>query len=300
LNCLVHFRGIEELDMTIDIEHLETWIGRTEEKSDTVTPAQLAGLSATLDHADPYPEAGTAVPPAGHWLFFLPQAPQSEIGPDGHPHRGGFLPPVDLPRRMWAGGRIEFFGPLRVGDVIKRISTIKDVTHRTGQTGELVFVIVQHEVFGPDGLSIREEHDIVYRGEPDPEAPPPQIKPAPQDGQWVRSINPDPVLLFRYSALTFNGHRIHYDLKYVTEEEGYPGLIVHGPLMATMLIDLAVRENPTRVLEKFSYRAVSPVFDTAPFTVNGKPGGDGNTAELWIANAHGTLAMKADATFAVI
>jgi len=283
--------------VSINIDHLRQWIGRSEERLDTVTAAQLAGLSATLDHDAPYPVTGTPLPPAGHWLYFLSRTRQSGLGADGHGYRGEFLPPVELPRRMWAGGRIEFFNAIRVGDAIKRVSTIKDVSHRQGKTGDLVFVIVQHEIFGPDGLSVREDHDIVYRGEADPGAPVPKPKPVPDDGQWVREINPDPVLLFRYSSLTFNGHRIHYDLKYVTEAEGYPGLIVHGPLMATLLMDLAVCEYPGRTLRKFSYRAVSPVFDTGIFTVNGKPGGTVNSAELWIANEDGALAMKADAEF---
>jgi len=283
--------------VSIDIDHLRQWIGRSEERVDTATAAQLAGLSATLDHDDPYPVAGVPIPPAGHWLYFLSRTRQSGLGADGHGHRGEFLPPVELPRRMWAGGRIEFFNAIHVGDAIKRISTIKNVSHRQGKTGDLVFVVVRHEIFGPDGLSVREEHDIVYRGEADPGAPAPKPQPVSDDGQWVREIRPDPILLFRYSALTFNGHRIHYDLKYATEEEGYPGLIVHGPLMATLLMDLAMREYPDRALRKFSYRAVSPVFDTGAFTVNGKPGGSVNSAELWIANEDGALAMKADAEF---
>jgi len=286
--------------MSIDINHLCQWTGRSEKRLDTATAAELAGLSATLDHDDPYPDTGAPVPPAGHWLYFLSRTRQSNIGLDGHGYRGEFLPPVELPRRMWAGGRIEFFDALRVGDAIKRISTIKDVSHRQGKTGDLVFVIVQHEIFGPNGLSVREDHDIVYRAEADLGAPQPDPKPAPDGAQWVRHINPDPVMLFRYSALTFNGHRIHYDLKYATEQEGYPGLIVHGPLMATLLLDMAARENPDRMLRKFSYRAVSPVFDTGTFTVNGKPDdadGEGGSAELWVAKEDGSLAMKADAEF---
>jgi len=281
--------------MSIDIDHLSQWIGRSEKKTDTVNAAPLIGLVATLDMDDDYSTAGAEILPAGHWLYFLPAAPQSELGPDGHAKRGGFLPPVELPRRMWAGGRIEFLQPIRVGDAITRVSTIKDIKQRQGKSGELLFVVVQHDVSGPDGLAVREEHDIVYRDNPPPGAPPPMAQTVPEGSVWRRAIDPDPVLLFRYSALTFNGHRIHYDHKYVTEVEGYPGLIVHGPLMATLLLDLCRRENAKRVLKKFSYRAVSPVFDTGPFTVNGKPGEDGSTADLWIANTDGNLAMKAEA-----
>ena len=281
--------------MSIDIDHLSQWIGQSEEKTDTVNAAPLIGLAATLDMDEDYSKVGSEIPPAGHWLYFLPAAPQSELGPDGHAKRGGFLPPVELPRRMWAGGRIEFINPVRVGDAVTRVSTIKDIKHRQGKSGELVFVVVQHDVSGPDGLAVREEHDIVYRDNPSPDAPLPQPQPVPEGGMWQRIVDPDPVLLFRYSALTFNGHRIHYDYKYVTKVEGYPGLIVHGPLMATLLLDLCRRESPERVLKKFSYRAVSPVFDTGHFTVNGKPGKDGSSADLWIANTGGNLAMKAEA-----
>jgi 3-methylfumaryl-CoA hydratase len=282
---------------SIDIDHLRQWIGRSEEQTDTATAAQLAGLSATLDHDDPYPSIGTPIPPAGHWLYFLPHPVQSKIGPDGHAHRGEFLPPVKLPRRMWAGGRMAFFDPIRVGDDIRRVSTIKDVRFRQGKTGDLVFVIVQHEIFGPDGLSIREEHDIVYRPEKDPNTPAPEPKAAPDGAMWKRTVRPDAVLLFRYSALTFNGHRIHYDHKYVTEVEGYPGLIVHGPLMATMLLDLSRRENPDRNVDTFSYRALSPVFDIGSFSVNGSPRADSGAADLWISKDDGSLAMQADVTY---
>jgi len=283
--------------MPVDMDHLSTWIGKSKTLTDTVAQAQLAGFAATLDRDELDPQAGDPVPPAGHWIFFNPRPKASEIGPDGHAKRGGFLPPVDLPRRMWAGGRMRWPGVLRVGEAVTRTSTIADVTHKQGKSGELVFVLVKHEIAGPEGVAITEEHDIVYRAAADPDAPPPPAKPAPADAQWSRTIDPDPVLLFRYSALTFNGHRIHYDLKYVTEVEGYPGLIVHGPLIATLLMDLCRRERPDARLVRFDYRAMSPLFDTAPFTVNGRPAADGRTATLWAANAEGGLAMQAEAEF---
>ena len=286
--------------MAIDIDHLRSWIGKTEEAAEPIAAAPMAGLAATLDFPDgARPGVGDEVPPAGHWMYFLPTAPMRALGHDGHAKRGGFLPPVDLPRRMWAGGRIEFKSPLRVGVEARRVSTIKDVTHKEGKTGNLVFVLVEHQVFGADELCIREEHDIVYRDAADPNAVPPPEKPAPDPGAWGRVIDPDPVLLFRYSALTFNGHRIHYDLKYVTEEEGYPGLIVHGPLIATLLMDLCRRERPDAPLATFNYRAMSPVFDIGLFTLNGRPADDGTSAELWATTNQGGLAMQAQATFAV-
>jgi 3-methylfumaryl-CoA hydratase len=280
--------------MSIDIDHLRSWIGRQETLVDSVTTFPVAALAATLDRDDPDPAPGDALPPLWHWLCFLPRAPQSQLGPDGHPKRGGFLPPVALPRRMWAGGRLTFPGTLHVGDAITRTSTIADVSMKDGRTGPLVFVLVRHEIAGPDGVAVLEEHDIVYRDAPHPDEAPPAPRPAPTDAAWRRDIVPDPVLLFRYSALTFNGHRIHYDRRYVTEAEGYPGLIVHGPLLATMLVDL-VRRNSARRLEAFRFRALSPVFDTGGFALCGRE--EGNGAALWVQRADGTLATEATATF---
>ncbi|MEP7295825.1 MAG: MaoC family dehydratase N-terminal domain-containing protein [Burkholderiales bacterium] len=278
--------------------HLRDWIGRTEQRSDTATAAPLAGLLATLDRADdPAPAPGTALPPLAHWLYFLPQAPQHELGVDGHPKRGGFLPPVPLPRRMWAGGRLQFARPIRVGDAITRRSTITKVDAKHGRSGALVFVTVAHEIADVHGVAVHEEHDIVYRDNPAPGAAPPVPAMAPTDEQFSRAITSDPVLLFRYSALTFNGHRIHYDRPYVTEVEGYAGLIVHGPLIATLLVDLLRREMPQATLTQFDFKAASPLFDIHPFTVCGKREGDGGIA-LWARNHLGQLAMSARATTA--
>jgi 3-methylfumaryl-CoA hydratase len=284
--------------LRVDIDHLRDWVGKTETATDTLHSRQLASLAATLDRDELDPQPGDLVPPAGHWIYFTPRPKASEIGPDGHAKRGGFLPPVDLPRRMWAGGRMRWPGALRVGDAVTRTSTIAEVNHKPGKSGELVFVLVKHTIAGPDGVCVEEEHDIVFRSAPDPDAPSPLAKAAPTDAIWSRIIEPNPVLLFRYSALTFNGHRIHYDLAYVTEEEGYPGLIVHGPLIATLLMDLCWREQPERRLVRFDYRAMSPLFHIAPFTVNGRLDDHGKTAQLWAANADGGLAMQAEAEFA--
>ena len=279
--------------MPLDINHLRTWIDRTETLVDTATLVPSAALSATLDRDDPAPRPGDPLPPLWHWLYHLPLARQSQIGPDGHPKRGGFLPPVPLPRRMWAGGRLTFHQPILLGQTITRTSRIVDVTEKSGRSGSLCFVLVRHEIAGPDGLALTEEHDIVYRDPPAPGEAPPRAKPAPADAAWSRRIEPDDVLLFRYSALTFNGHRIHYDRRYVTTEEGYPGLIVHGPLIATLLADV-YRRHVDRPMRSFSFRALSPLFDIASFTVNGRPGADGSVA-LWATNAEGGLAMEAEA-----
>jgi 3-methylfumaryl-CoA hydratase len=283
-----------------DLSQLKDWIGRTELRSDLVTAAPLAALSATLDRPDPEPLPGCSVPPLWHWLYFLPMAPQSQLGEDGHPRRGGFLPPVPLPRRMWAGGRLEFHHPLQVGDEVMRQSRILNVETKTGRSGTLVFVTVRHEVTNARGLALSEEHDIVYREAPAPGAPAPAPQAAPTDEAFSRAITPDPVLLFRYSALTFNGHRIHYDQPYVTQVEGYPGLIVHGPLIATLLLDLLRRQQPEARVKRFAFTAMKPLFDIHPFTVCGRPDGDAGEHRyaLWARNHEGHLAMRASAELA--
>jgi 3-methylfumaryl-CoA hydratase len=284
--------------MSETVNDYSAWVGRAEESRDTVTAGPLDRLSATLDREDPRATDGDAVPPLGHWLFFLPDARQSEIGPDGHARRGGFLPPVhELPRRMWAGSRISFPGDIRVGDKIVRRSVIKSVTRKEGSSGALVFVTVRHEIGREgDAPAIIDEHDIVYRG-----LQTPAVKASPEKaerGQWWRELVPDAVQLFRYSALTFNGHRIHYDRDYVTREEGYPGLIVHGPLIATLLVDLVRRNAPMARIAEFSFRAVSPLFDGNRMSVNATPPGSDGVVKLWAANADSNLAMTAQARFA--
>jgi 3-methylfumaryl-CoA hydratase len=282
----------------IDLEHLRGWVGRTETVDDFVTPSKVAALAATLDREDGFPGTGGALPPPWHWTLCVPAVRQSAIGPDGHPARGGFLPPVPLPRRMWAGGRLTFPQPLRVGEAVQRRSQVMSVDHKSGRTGELVFVLVRHEFHGAMGLCITEEHDIVYRDMPAADAPPPAYKAAPASATWERTIVPDDVLLFRYSALTFNGHRIHYDRRYVTEVEGYPGLIVHGPLIATLLVDLLRRNLPDATIAAIEFRAVKPVFDIAPFQVCGRPETDGKTVKLWTRDAEGHLTMDMTVTLA--
>jgi 3-methylfumaryl-CoA hydratase len=276
---------------------LARWIGKTETVTDSVTATPYAALSATLDRAPERPPVGTALPPLWHWLYFLPLYRQSEVGPDGHAKRGGFLPPVPLPRRMWAGSQFEFNRPLHVGDGITRVSTIADVTEKSGRTGPLVFVKVRHEIRANDDASpaIVEFHDIVYREAPKPDEATPPPKAAPSQGSWLRHWIPDDVLLFRYSALTFNGHRIHYDRKYVTEVEGYPGLIVHGPLIATLLLDLLRTERADAVVRRYEFRAVRPLFDINAFDVCGEPSEDGKSVRLWAKDHEGWLAMDATA-----
>ena len=281
----------------IDIDHLRQWLGRSETRHDTVAARPVEAMAATLDREDAKPSNGDAVPPLWHWMFFASLSRHRDVAPDGHTKLGGFLPPVPLPRRMFAGGRFEFFRPLRVGDDIERVSTIKDVTAKKGRSGAMVFVTVQHDIDDAGGCAVREEHDIVYREPASPGAGQSQPKAAPEGEAYSREIEPDPVLLFRYSALTFNGHRIHYDRTYVTGVEGYPGLIVHGPLIATLLVDLLRRSLPDARMARFSFRAVRPLFDTHSFTVCAKPEGN-DRVSLWARDHEGWLAMQANAELA--
>jgi 3-methylfumaryl-CoA hydratase len=280
---------------SIDIDHLRQWIGRRETHTDLVTASPAAALAATLDRDD----ASSVLPPLYHWLYFLPVVPLSGVGPDGHPARGGFLPPVPLPRRMWAGSRLAFHRPLHIGYSVKRSSEITDVQLKQGKGGALVFVKVKHAVSAHAGLAaITEEQDIVYRADPKPEDPLPPPKPAPSEAARRREVRPDPVLLFRYSALTFNGHRIHYDRPYATGVEGYPGLVVHGPLVATLLVDLVRRHRPDAALTGFQFRALRSLFDGAPFELCGEPSADGRSVSLWARDGDGALCVEASATLA--
>jgi 3-methylfumaryl-CoA hydratase len=271
---------------------LEAWVGRTASQDDYLAAFPVGALAATLD----LPAPPHVVPPLWHWLYFLPVAPLAEVGADGHPQRGGFLPPVALPRRMWAGGRLTFAAPLEVGAAATRTSKIEKIHEKAGRTGKLVFVTVSHRITQAGHTAIEEEHDIVYRDPPTPAEADKVPEAAPGGETWSRTVRPDPVLLFRYSALTFNGHRIHYDYPYVTQQEGYPDLVVHGPLIATLLVDLLHRELPHAPLRRFEFRAVRPTFANHSFTVCGKPSDDGKTVELWAKDHDGYLTMRATAT----
>jgi 3-methylfumaryl-CoA hydratase len=273
-----------------DSAALRSWIGRTDVQHDVLAPDRVAALGATLDWDDPAPVEGEAAPPGAHWLYFWPRTPGRELGPDGHPRRGAFLPPVPLARRMWAGGRLVWHGPLRLGRHAIRRSTIADVSSKPGRSGALVFVTVAHEIEQDGVVRLSEEHDIVYRGgdlAPGTGA----ARKVSAEPSWARTVRADPVLLFRYSALTFNGHRIHYDRLWC-REEGYPGLVVHGPLLATWLLDLVRRAKPEAGLHRFRFRALRPAFDGTAITLAGRPTAAG--AVLW-AETEGALAMEAEA-----
>ncbi|HTB04151.1 MAG TPA: MaoC family dehydratase N-terminal domain-containing protein [Bradyrhizobium sp.] len=285
-----------KLDEKLDIDHLRRWIGRSNQASGIVTAQIVKGLRATLFMEIGEPKVGDAAPWTVHWCLAQPVYPMSELGPDGHPTRGDFLPPVPLPRRMWAGGELEFFSALCVGDEVTRTSRIADVAMKTGSTGVLCFVSVDHLVTTPRGTALRERQDIVYRdmsrAQPSATTKP---APAPPVATHRESHMADPVLLFRYSALTFNGHRIHYDRDYVTRVEGYPGLIFHGPLQAAFLVEFGAKLHGGAAPKKFSYRGLQPLFEGSEFSVNASETPAG--MELWTANSAGQPTMKGTATW---
>lgn len=267
--------------------------GEARVERERIDPWKAAALHVSLDRAGPPPGEGDALPPLWHFLYFAEVERPDALGEDGHPRPGGFLPDTGLPRRMRAGGRLEFHAPLPLGAEAERVSVLQNVALKQGGSGPLAIVTVRHEISGPEGLAIREEEDLVYRPAPSPDDPP---RPAPPEKDerpaFSREATADPVLLFRYSALTFNGHRIHYDHPYATQVEGYPERVVHGPLMAQLLADL-LRDETGRAIRKLDYRAISPVFCNQGFRLCGRT--FGNEAQLWVLNPDGRLALEARA-----
>lgn len=260
---------------------LDAWLGRQETLRDTIAPTLVERMAATLD--DTLPVTGDALPLLWHWMLFQPAVAPAGLGADGHPARGGFLPPAQGRIRMWAGGRLDFIAPLTVGAAVRRESTITAIDEKAGRTGSLLFVTVRHEVYEGERLSLREEQDIVYREPTPPRLASGQACPA---ADWVATVHPTPTLLFRYSAVTFNGHRIHYDHPYATETEGYPGLVVHGPLIATLTLQAFGQAHPQARVRRFTYRGLRPLIAPQPFTVGGRIDGPGH-ADTWAGNADG-------------
>jgi len=281
--------------VTDALEKLKDWIGQKEAGVDDVTVPLIERLAATLD-LDSAPKEGEAIPEGWHSVLFPRVVRQSQIGPDGHPQRGDFLPPVPLPRRMFAGRRCTFHADLLVGDRARKESEIANVTIKEGRSGKMVFVTVRHSISSPRGLAIVEEQDIVYREEPDPKAPRPAPQSAARSATWARPFRPDPVVLFRYSALTFNGHRIHYDHPYVTGVEGYPGLVQNGGL-TTLLVSELARTQSSRPIKFMASRNVRPLFAGNEFMVCGEPAADGAAARMWVADHDGALALSAEIEF---
>jgi len=265
---------------------LTDWIGREEAQHDQVAREPFRRLNALLDRPDE-PEAAQ-IPPLGHWLCFLPQAPQAQLGEDGHPQRGELVPPIALPMRMAAGSRITFHAPVRFGGNITRVTRILDIREKQGRTGPLAFLTSRHQVFDGPTLCVTEEYDVVFREKSgDAGVVPPGDK---REAQVTRTIHPTSAFLFRFSALTYNAHRIHYDRDYARDVEGYPGLVVHGPLLATLLVDLFRCHRPNDAITTFEFRARRPVFDLSPFTVNLQDTPDG--ADVWANDGDGYVAMS--------
>lgn len=270
------------------------WIGQTQCVESDLSPWPAQAAAAMLDAREMVLQPGSPLPPLWQWFYFLATERQERLGVDGHPERGGFMPPIELPRRMFAGARMVFHRPLQLGHSAERTDTIKDVQLKSGRSGHLAFVTVAHAFHQAGELCIEEEQDIVYREPGAPVKAPPVLDPSPPEpGTWSRTIVPDPRLLFRFSSLTFNAHRIHYDRSYAQAEEGYPGLVVHGPLTAILLADL-VRRNEARPLSSFRFRGRAPLFDLAPFHLMGRPGED--EIELEARAPDGTAALMAAAT----
>ncbi|MBI1238301.1 MAG: acyl-CoA dehydrogenase [Alphaproteobacteria bacterium] len=274
----------------------QNWVGREDTSEDIIQAVPAKALAATLNRTDLQGSPGEAIPPLWIWLSFLPLVPMAQIGPDGHPQRGGFLPPISEPRRMWAGSRCRFHVPLRIGSHVSRRSVIQSVTEKTGKTGRMVFVTVGHSIKADGVLAIEETQDIVYMPIPEKFSPPaPVMLPA---CDWREPLTIDPVLLFRFSALTFNGHRIHYDRPYAVDAEKYPGLVVHGPLQAILLFEAALRHAPGRAPLSFQFRGLRPLFDFDDVSVNGRATDRG--LDLFTANGDGAIGMQASLEWAPV
>ncbi|MGO9008227.1 MAG: MaoC family dehydratase N-terminal domain-containing protein [Beijerinckiaceae bacterium] len=290
--------------MTLDIAYLQKWVGRETLEMDLATADPARRFAATFDHDERSPQEGEELPPLSHWLYFLPHYRQSGLNSDGHDKLGNFLPPIPLPRRMWAGSLLTFHSPLQVGEQMTRRTKIARLDLKEGRSGRLVFLSLEHEISTERGLLISEAQDLVYRDEPKQEPNPASsgqkestksLETAPAV-QWSREIDPHPTLLFRFSALTFNAHRIHYDLTYAREVEGYPDLVVHGPLTATLLVDLLRRQAPEKRIRTFSFRALKPLFAGSKFLVCAGPWKDKGGIDLWAQNAAGERTSAAQAS----
>jgi 3-methylfumaryl-CoA hydratase len=279
-------------------EELQSWIGRSIEEEDLITAAPVADYAATMDWDRPTPKEGDPIPPGAHWFFFHDRTRQSELDSVGLPKRGDFLPPVTLARRMNAGNRMEFLQPLHIGEKVIRKTEIADITPKTGATGQLVFIVARNTISGERGPALIDDRTIVYREAAKPGDAKRKPTPPPDDAAWKRSYQPDPIVMFRFSALTFNASRIHYDYKYVTETEGYPGLIVNARLTTSLLMELCLTNNSGKALAEVATKFIRPLYDFAPFTLAGKPNQTGDGAIMWVTDPDGATAMISEMRFA--
>ena len=269
------------------------WINKTTEAEDTIRLQPANFMEATLNRP-PKLKEGDNLPPLWHWVYFLEAKPESDLGRDAHPKKGDFLPPIQLPRRMWAGGRFTFYNDLVIGEKAKKITTIKKIVEKEGSAGPLCFITLEHKIYSKDEISIIEEQDLVYLQDQQGSKSLPLAQNNVEKADFSQEIYPSAILLFRYSALTFNGHRIHYDLDYAKNVEGYDGLVFHGPLTATLLLDLALKERK-QPIKKYSFRGIAPLSNLDCFWIEGKS--EDNAAILWARRKDGVVAMKAKADF---
>lgn len=269
------------------------WTNKTTEAEDTIRLQPANFMEATLNRP-PKLKEGDNLPPLWHWVYFLEAKPESDLGRDAHPKKGDFLPPIQLPRRMWAGGRFTFYNDLVIGEKAKKITTIKKIVEKEGSAGPLCFITLEHKIYSKDEISIIEEQDLVYLQDQQGSKSLPLAQNNVEKADFSQEIHPSAILLFRYSALTFNGHRIHYDLDYAKNVEGYDGLVFHGPLTATLLLDLALKERK-QPIKKYSFRGIAPLSNLDCFWIEGKS--EDNAAILWARRKDGVVAMKAKADF---
>ncbi|NQV55162.1 MAG: MaoC family dehydratase N-terminal domain-containing protein [Rhodospirillales bacterium] len=280
------------------IEEYEKFIGLTTTTEDLISASQVQRLAVTLNRDDPMPKIGDAVPPGWQSIFFPRLNKTKNLSRDGMASDMENGPPSPLPRRMYAGNNMRFHQPFRIGDAVTKEMAISSVTPKEGRSGKLVFVTIGVKISGPNGLVMEDDQNLVYREEEEAGAKPPPGEPGPSDAPWKREVIVDPVMLFRFSACTFNPHRIHYDHPYVTGVENYPGLIVHGPFTAVWLLELARDFAPDKTLATFNMQARAPIYADQPFTLMGEPSADGASCQLWAVNKDGMIAMKASADFA--
>jgi 3-methylfumaryl-CoA hydratase len=284
----------------LNLDEFKRFIGRTQVATDVLQPGPANLLRLALGRPEAEYREGDALPPAWLACYFLPRVAAGDLRPDGSPHDTGVVPALPLPRRMFAGERVRFHRPLRIGERLLRQTELTDLSLKSGGTGALVFATVVSRVSGSDGLALEDERRTVFREEvkSGERNQAPRREPAPADVPWRRTITPDPVLLFRFSALTFNSHRIHYDRPWATEREGYPALVVHGPLTSTLLIDFARDHAHGRAFRSYETQARAPLFDNDVFELRGRPAADGRACDLWAVTPNGTVAMSARAELA--
>ena len=284
--------------MAESLESFKSYIGKSEKATDVVTASAMRKFAATLGQEDPPTDKGSPIPPGWYGAFFPASHRPSQMRTDGQASGGGIVPPIPLPRRRIGGTRVRFEEPLRIGDEITRVTEIADVQIDDGPSGAMATVIERNSISNSRGLAVVEERDMVMLSEARAEAAPASAPTVPAQAKWLELIEPNPPLLFRFSAIRFNSHRIHYDRDYVTKIEKLPGLVVQSSLISQLLIEMCRKQLPARQLRSFDFKSVRQIYDTGKFTIAGNPAADGREAELWALDSDGRVAMSAIAKFA--